>query len=125
MELSPKARLSWCAHLFKACTKQHHRELRAPLSQLIDKNSVILDVGSHAGQFAKLFAQLGPDGHVYAFEPGSYALSILRPAIRFNRLSVPPVPAGMMRPIMTFSFNPLKVSTRTETPAPDKTLVVS
>ena len=45
MQLNPKARLAWCAHLFKACTKQHHRELRAPLSQLIDADAVILEVG--------------------------------------------------------------------------------
>ena len=96
MNLSPKARLTWCAHLLKACTKQHHRELHSALSQLIDSDCVILDVGSHAGQFAKLFARLGPAGHVYAFEPGSYALSILRPAIRFKRLrNVTVIPCGL------------------------------
>ena len=85
MELDPRARLTWFAHLFKSCVKQHHLELRPALSQLIRSDSVILDVGSHAGQFAKLFARLAPNGHVYAFEPGSYALSILQPAIRFGR----------------------------------------
>ena len=72
MELSPRARLTWFAHMFKSIVKQHHRELRPALSQLINSNSVILDVGSHAGQFAKLFARLAPRGHVYAFEPGTY-----------------------------------------------------
>ena len=96
MELDPRARLTWCAHLFKSCTKQHHQELRPALSQLIRSDSVILDVGSHAGQFAKLFARLAPRGHVYAFEPGSYALSILRPAIRFNRFgNITVLPFGL------------------------------
>ncbi len=96
MELSPRARLTWCAHLFKSCTKQHHQELRPALSQLIRSDSVILDVGSHAGQFAKLFARLAQRGHVYAFEPGSYALSILRPAIRFNRFdNITVLPFGL------------------------------
>ncbi len=96
MELNLRARATWCAHLFKSCTKQHHRELRPALSQLIRSDSVILDVGSHSGQFAKLFARLAPKGHVYAFEPGSYALSILRPAIRFNRFrNVTVLPYGL------------------------------
>ena len=113
MELELRAKLTWCAHLFKSCIKQHHRELRPALSRLIRSDSVIFDVGSHSGQFVKLFARLAPKGHVYAFEPGSYALSILRPAIRFNwfrnitvfpyglgdasaerRLSVPIKPSG-------------------------------
>jgi len=85
MELNSRARLTWFAHLFKSCIKQHHKELIPALSRIIDSDSVILDVGSHAGQFAKLFARLAPQGHVYAFEPGSYALSILRPALKINR----------------------------------------
>jgi FkbM family methyltransferase len=96
MELSPRARLTWCAHLFKSCLKQHHRELRPALSKLIRSDSVILDVGSHSGQFAKLFARLAPEGHVFAFEPGSYALSILRPALKFNRFrNVTVLPHGL------------------------------
>jgi FkbM family methyltransferase len=87
MELNPRARLTWCAHLFKSCVKQHHKELIPALSRVIRPDSAILDVGSHAGQFAKLFARMAPQGHVYAFEPGSYALSILKQAIRINRLS--------------------------------------
>lgn len=96
MELGPRARATWAAHLLKACFKQHHGALRPALAKLIAPDSVIFDVGSHAGQFAKLFAGLAPRGHVYAFEPGSYALSILRPAIRFNRLdNVTVVPCGL------------------------------
>ncbi len=96
MELNLRARATWCAHLFKSCTKQHHQELRPALSQLIRSDSVILDVGSHAGQFAKLFARLAPRGHVYAFEPGSYALSILRPVIRLSRFrNITVLPFGL------------------------------
>ena len=96
MKLSPRARLTWCAHLFKACIKRHHRELYPALFQLIESDFVIFDVGSHAGQFTKLFSRLVPDGYVYAFEPGSYALSILRPAIRMNRLqNVTLFPCGL------------------------------
>jgi len=82
--------------LFKACVKQHHRELTAPLRRFIPDDAVVLDVGGHAGQFAKLFAGMAPKGHVYTVEPGSYALSIMRPAIRFNRLrNVTIVPIGL------------------------------
>ncbi len=91
-----KCRLTAFAHTFKACTKQDHRDLIPYLSRLIDRDSVILDVGGHAGQFAKLFARLAPNGHVYAFEPGSYALSILRTAIWVNRLrNVTILPYGL------------------------------
>ena len=96
MKLSLRARLTWCAHLYKACVKQHHRELHPALAQLIRPDSVIMDVGAHAGQFAKLFAGLAPDGHVYAFEPGSYARSILRPALMINRArNITVVPCGL------------------------------
>ena len=81
-----RPRLTWCAHLFKACVKQHHLEMRPLLERLIVRDAVVLDVGSHAGQFAKLFARLAPEGRVIAVEPGRYALSILTRAVAFNRL---------------------------------------
>ncbi len=91
-----RARLTWLVHLFKACVKQHHRELTACFRQFIPTDGVVLDVGGHAGQFAKLFARMAPDGKVYTVEPGTYALSILRPAIRFNRLSnITILPVGL------------------------------
>jgi len=74
------------AHLFKAVFKQHHREMRPLLAPLIPQDAVVLDVGAHAGQYAKLFARLAKRGRVYAIEPQSYARRILRTAIRFNRL---------------------------------------
>ncbi|MDH3239727.1 MAG: FkbM family methyltransferase [Alphaproteobacteria bacterium] len=67
-----------------------------PLSNFIRSDSVVFDVGAHAGQFTKLFAKMAADGQVYSFEPGSYALSILRRATRFNRLrNVTVLPFGL------------------------------
>jgi FkbM family methyltransferase len=81
-----KQRWGWIAHVYKACAQQHHRELRPLLAPLIPADGVVLDIGAHAGQFAKLFARLAPRGRVYAFEPSPYALSILRLAARTNGL---------------------------------------
>jgi len=74
------------AHLFKAVFKQHHRAMLPLLRQVIPADAMVLDVGAHAGQYAKLFARLAPRGRVYAIEPQSYARRILRAAIRLNRL---------------------------------------
>ena len=91
-----RQRWGWFAHLFKACTQQHHLELEPLFASLIPADGVVLDVGAHAGQFAKLFARLAPQGRVYAFEPSPYALSILTRAIRFNGLgNVVIVPLGL------------------------------
>lgn len=75
------------AHLWKAATQQHHRVLEPMLRHMLRRDAVVFDVGAHAGQFAKLFAAAAPEGQVYAFEPGSYARSILRCAVWLNRLS--------------------------------------
>jgi len=74
------------AHLFKAVTKQHHRELIPLFRRVLAEDAIVFDVGAHAGQFAKLFAKLAPKGFVFAFEPQSYARRILAAAIRLNRL---------------------------------------
>jgi FkbM family methyltransferase len=95
-DLSVRQRLTWAAHLYKAVTQQHHRELLPILRPLIPQDAIVLDVGGHAGQFAKLFASLAPRGRVYSFEPGGYARSILTPAIWLNRLrNVEIVPTGL------------------------------
>jgi FkbM family methyltransferase len=78
---------SFIAHLWKAVTQQHHRVLLPVLAYCVPRDGVVLDVGAHAGQFAKLFARLAPEGWVYAIEPGSYARSILRTAIWARRLA--------------------------------------
>jgi FkbM family methyltransferase len=84
--LSLRARLSWCAHLWKAATQQHHRAYAPLFRRYLPHDGVVCDVGAHAGQFAKLFAGIARDGKVYAFEPGGYALSILRRVVALHRL---------------------------------------
>jgi len=84
--LSLRARLSWCAHLWKAATQQHHRAYAPLFRRYLPHDGVVFDVGAHAGQFAKLFAGIARDGKVYAFEPGGYALSILRRVVALKRL---------------------------------------
>jgi FkbM family methyltransferase len=84
MRLSPRQRASWLAHLFKSVTQQHHRELLPLFEPYVGPDAVVVDIGAHAGQFAKLFARMAPRGHVYAFEPSEYARSILAPAVRLN-----------------------------------------
>lgn len=87
---------TYVAHLYKAVAQQHHLELLPLLATLVPRDAVILDVGAHAGQFAKLFALLAPDGRIWSFEPGSYARSILRLALWLNRVgNVAVVPMGL------------------------------
>lgn len=85
-DLTFRAHLTYVAHLFKAITRQHHLPLRPLFEDYIPANGVVVDVGAHAGQFTKLFASIVRDGRVYAFEPGSYALSILRKVCFVHRL---------------------------------------
>lgn len=110
--LTARQKLTWYAHVFKACVRQHHRSLEPLLSRLIPADGVILDVGGHAGQFAKLFSGLVPDGHVFTIEPGQYALSILRLALRANRLrNVTILPVGVSSESGTMSLStPIKQS---------------
>jgi len=72
--------------MFKALTRQHHLELLPLLKKYIPEDGVIIDVGAHAGQFTKLFARVVPQGHVYSFEPGSYARSIVSKVIVLRNL---------------------------------------
>ncbi|HUN52059.1 MAG TPA: FkbM family methyltransferase [Candidatus Sulfotelmatobacter sp.] len=96
LDLTPRQRLTWCAHFFKAVAKQHHRDLLPLLGRHIGAESIVVDVGAHAGQFAKLFAGLARRGHVYAFEPGAYARSILQPMVRLRGLNnVTVIAAGL------------------------------
>ncbi|MCE9507519.1 MAG: FkbM family methyltransferase [Alphaproteobacteria bacterium] len=94
--LSWHARLTYCAHMFKALTRQHHLELLPLLKKHIPENGVIIDVGAHAGQYTKLFARVVPQGHVYSFEPGSYARSIVSKVIALRNLkNVSLFPVGL------------------------------
>jgi len=92
--LRPK--LTYGAHLFKALTRQHHQALSPLLEKHVPKNGIVIDVGAHAGQFTKLFSKLAPQGHVYAFEPGKYQLSILRKVVSLHGLrNVTIIPEGL------------------------------
>ena len=85
-QLSMHGKLTYLAHLFKALTRHHHLEYLPILNECLKSDSIIIDVGAHAGQFTKLFSALVPEGHVYAFEPGGYASSILMKVIHLHRL---------------------------------------
>jgi FkbM family methyltransferase len=113
MRLTTRQRASWLAHLFKASTQQHHRELRAMFTPYVPPEAVIVDIGAHAGQFSKLFARMAPHGHVYAFEPSAYARSIMAPALRVNRIrNVSLAPLGLSDAAGRLTLHtPLKRST--------------
>src|SRR5437899_1856078 len=78
---------SFLAHLFKATTQQHHRALAPTIARLVPSDSVVFDVGAHAGQYTKLLARTAVAGRVYAFEPGGYARSILRSVVWLHGLA--------------------------------------
>jgi FkbM family methyltransferase len=110
--LRGRARLTFWAHLFKAITRQHHTELIPILRPILPRDGIVFDVGAHAGQMAKLFAMMAPQGHVFAFEPGAYALSILRPMVRLKgrgRISIDPIAFGAAPGTLTLS-TPIKKS---------------
>jgi FkbM family methyltransferase len=94
MNLTSRQRAAWVAHVFKAVTQRHHRELIPLFAPFVPQDAVVLDVGAHAGQFAKLFAAMAPRGRVFAFEPSAYARSILAPAMAvggWGRVEIVPV----------------------------------
>lgn len=91
-----RRQLSRLAHLVKATTQQHHRELAPLFRRYVPEDGIVLDVGAHAGQFAKLFARLAPRGRVYAFEPSDYARGILTQALAAARArNVEVIPAAL------------------------------
>jgi FkbM family methyltransferase len=101
---------SFAAHMFKATTQQHHRALASTIARLVPPAAVVFDVGAHAGQYTKLFAQTALAGRVYAFEPGSYARAILRTVVWLHRLAnvtVVPMALGAVSGVETLSV-PLK-----------------
>lgn len=78
---------SFIAHLWKATTQQHHRALASTIDRAVPPDGIVFDVGAHAGQYTKLFARTARHGRVYAFEPASYARSILRAVVWLHALS--------------------------------------
>jgi FkbM family methyltransferase len=109
-DLTFRQRLTWLAHLFKGVAYQYHRDLGTGIQPLISPDSVIVDVGAHAGQHTKLFARMVPRGHVYAFEPGAYARSILNIVFKVRRFSnVTLLPLGLSDATTTETLHvPLK-----------------
>lgn len=109
-DLSFRQRLTWLAHLYKAVAYQYHRDLGREVQALVPQDAVIIDVGAHAGQHTKLFARMAPKGHVYAFEPGVYARSILDIVFKVRRFAnVTLVPFGLSDAVTTETLHvPLK-----------------
>lgn len=94
--LSLRQRASWLAHLWKATTQQHHRDMRPLFARHLPADGVAFDVGAHAGQYARLMARMASRGRVYAFEPGSYPRSILERANRWRGFrNIEVVPRGL------------------------------
>lgn len=84
MQLSLRARMTWMAHLYKALTQQHHKGMATAFAAVLAPDAVVIEAGGHAGQFTKLLSRAVPGGQVLVFEPGSYALSILRRVTRWR-----------------------------------------
>ncbi len=96
MRLTLRQRATYLAHLHKAIFRSYHAQLAPYLAEIIPEDGVVVDAGAHAGQFTKIFARLAHRGRVYAFEPASYARSILRKVCTVQRLhNVTIVPAGL------------------------------
>lgn len=94
--LTFRQKLTFAAHAWKALTRQHHLEFRPLIAAHVPADGVVVDVGAHAGQFAKLFAGLAFHGQVLALEPGAYARAILARVVRWRRLgNVTVVPFGL------------------------------
>lgn len=109
--LTFRQRLTWLAHLYKAVAYQYHTNL-TKLAPFIPHDAIVIDVGAHSGQHMKIFARLASGGHVYAFEPGTYARSILTRVVRYRRLgNVTVLPLGMSDKVTTETLHvPIKQS---------------
>jgi len=78
MKLTIKQKISFLNHLLKVMRRSHHDNLQPILSNYIKRDSTVIDVGGHAGQFTKLFAKMAARGRVFVFEPSVYSRSILQ-----------------------------------------------
>ena len=96
MQMTPRGRAGWIAHVWKAATQQHHGALRPLFAPYVPEDAVVIDIGAHAGQFSKLFARMAPRGAIYAFEPSEYARSIMIPAVAVSGLkNITLIPMGL------------------------------
>lgn len=75
----------------------YEAEVQRLLVSLVERGSVVYDLGANAGFFTLLAARLvGPAGRVYAFEPLPANLDILRRHLELNRCAhVTVVPAAV------------------------------
>ncbi|MDP2258197.1 MAG: FkbM family methyltransferase [Caulobacter sp.] len=110
MSLTFRQRADWLAHVFKASTQQHHRQLVPLFAPHIPRDAVVIDIGAHAGQFSRLFATMAPQGQVWSFEPSAYARSVMETAARFRRLdNITLMPFGLSdAPGETVLHTPIK-----------------
>lgn len=96
LRLNFRQRGDWVAHVLKAGLQQHHREMIPVFAPYIPDDAVVLDVGAHAGQFARLFAGMAPRGQVWSFEPSAYARSVMTTAARLRRIdNITLLPVGL------------------------------
>jgi FkbM family methyltransferase len=101
-------RLGWYLHTFKALNRQQHAEILPLLEQYIPQDGIVIDANAGTGQFSQLLAQAAPQGHVYAFEPGRYARSIISRVIAAKKLqnvSLFPVGLGDQDSVETLAGN--------------------
>ena len=68
-DLTLRAKLTYVAHLVKGVCKQHHVWMTFLLRKFIKSDSIILDIGGHSGQYAKLLARLAPQEKFIASSP--------------------------------------------------------
>lgn len=96
MQLTFRQRSDWIAHVLKAGFQQHHQELIPLFRPYVPNDAVIIDIGAHAGQFARLFAGMAPAGHIWSFEPSEYARSVMTSASRIRRIdNITLLPMGL------------------------------
>lgn len=58
------------------------------LRRTLKPGDIFLDIGANGGIYTVIASrQVGPDGHVYAFEPGDRELNLLRHNIELNHLT--------------------------------------
>jgi len=95
MHLTPRIRHYGSTTLFMR-REQYEPTLRF-LAELAAPGDTVFDVGANYGVYSLVLAQeVGPAGHVYAFEPGGEARAQLRRNVELNpRLNVEIVPAAL------------------------------
>jgi FkbM family methyltransferase len=74
----------------------HDKALLRNAAELVRPGAVVWDVGANQGIFAFAAAgRAGPDGYVYAFEPDTFLISLLRRSAKMNPAPVEVIPCGV------------------------------